>query len=339
MALSPNSIPKENRMTSTRWRRSTLAPALAACLAIAACGGQSATGAAAPPPPVAAPPPPAPAPVSSAVAPPEAPPAPAVAPPPPNPQGAEVSEGDEHREHHQGGVLSLIVMSLNDLDLSADQKTAVEKIRTDLAAKMGPARAAGKDLANTLADGVAAGKVDKAKDDAAINKLVTQVQGLHDASLTSLNDLHAALNAQQRAKLVDEVQGHWEKWKEAHGKDEADDKQHRSGHLLALVRDLGLSQDQADKIKASFKDKMKASPQDHAHKEVQDHLTAFATAFKAETFDAKKLAGAKAANGHMAKWGATRMARFIEVATPVLTPEQRTKLAEKIRDHADKSES
>ncbi len=109
--------------------------------------------------------------------------------------------------------------------------------------------------------------------------------------------------------------------------------------MLALVRDLGLTQAQADKIKAGFKDKMKASPQDHAHKEVQDHLTAFGTAFKADTFDAKKLAGGKAADGHIAKWGATRRARFLEVAAPVLTPDQRTKLAQQIRDRAAKMES
>jgi Spy/CpxP family protein refolding chaperone len=109
--------------------------------------------------------------------------------------------------------------------------------------------------------------------------------------------------------------------------------------MLAMVRELGLTQDQADKIKASFKDKMKAAPQDHTHKEVQDHLTAFGTAFKADTFDAKKLTGAKAANGHMAKWGATRRARFLEAAAPILTPEQRTKLAQTIRDHAAKSDT
>ena len=129
------------------------------------------------------------------------------------------------------------------------------------------------------------------------------MQGGHDASLTALNQLHAALTPPQRAKLVDELQGHWEKWKEAQGQDEADDKQHHAGHMLALVRELGLTQDQADKIKASFKDKMKAAPQDHAHKEVQDHLTAFGTAFKADTFDAKKVTGAKAADGHMAQVG------------------------------------
>jgi Spy/CpxP family protein refolding chaperone len=328
-------------MTSIRWRRSTLAPALVACLTLAACAGEGATAGPAalpPPPPPSAPPAPvAPPPVASAAAPaPTAPPEPA---PPPDPQGVEVAEGQQHREHHHGGVLSLIVLTLRDLDLSADQQAAVDKIRTDLLASMEPARTAEKDFANTLADGVAAGKVDRAKADASIGKLVTQVQGVRDASLTALNQLHAALNAQQRAKLVDELHGHWEKWKEAHGHDEADDKQHHSGYLLALVRELGLTQEQAEKIKASFHDKMKAAPQDHAHKEVQDHLAAFAVAFKADTFDAKKVAGAKAADGHIAKWGATRRARFLEAAAPLLTPDQRTKLAQTIRDHAAKAES
>jgi Spy/CpxP family protein refolding chaperone len=272
------------------------------------------------------------APVAAPTAPPEAA-------PPPNAQGAEMGEGQAHREQHHGGVQSLIVMSLKDLDLSADQQAAVEKTRTDLLASMEPARVAEKDFANTLADGVAAGKVDRAKVDAAIGKLVTQVQGAHDASLAALNQLHATLTSAQRAKLVDELQEHWEKWKEAQGKDEADDKQHHAGHLLALVRDLGLTQEQADKIKAGFHDKMKVAPQDHAHKEVQDHLAAFATAFKADTFDAKKVAGGKAADGHIAKWGATRRARFLEVAAPVLTPDQRTKLAQQIRDHAAKVDS
>jgi Spy/CpxP family protein refolding chaperone len=319
-------------MTSIRWRRSAVAPALAACVALVGCGGQNTTAgsvaAAPPPPPSAAPPPVAPIPSAAATA-----------PAPPNPQGGELAEGEEHRENHHGGVLGLIVMSIRDLDLSADQQAAVEKIRAELVSKMEPARAAGKDLANTLADGVAAGKIDRPKVDVAINKVATQAQGLHEASLTSLNQLHAALTAPQRAKLVDNVQAHWEKWKEAQGRDEVDDHQHRSGHLLALVRQLGVTQDQAEKIKASFRDKMKASPQDNAHKDVQDHLQTFATAFKSDTFDAKKLTGAKLANDHVARWGATRRARFIEAATPVLTPEQRTKLAGILRDHANKSET
>jgi Spy/CpxP family protein refolding chaperone len=330
-------------MNSTRRRTFIVAPMLVAWAALAGlsapgCGGEGATAgnAATPPPPVAAPPP---------AAPPPATPAPSVAasvappPPTPNPQGAEVTEAQDHRENHHAGTLPLILMSLKEVDLTADQQASIDKIRADLLAKMDPAREAEKDFAYLLADGVAAGSVDHAKADTAIGKLVTQVQGLHDASLTALNQIHAVLNAQQRVKLVDAIQGHWEKWKEAHGHDEQDDPQHRSGYLLALVAHLGLSQEQADKIKANFHEKMKASPQDHMHKEVQDHLQAFATAFKADAFDAKKLTGAKAANGHIAKWGATRRARFYEAAAPVLTPEQRAKLAQVIRDHAGKSES
>jgi Spy/CpxP family protein refolding chaperone len=251
-----------------------------------------------------------------------------------------MAEGDEHREQHYGGVLMLIALSIKDLDLSADQRTAVDKIRADLLTRMEPARAAGKDFANLLADGVAAGNVDRAKAEPAINKLVTQVQGTHDASVSALNALHATLNAQQRATLVDALQSHWEKWKEAHGRDEQDEHQYRSGFLLALVQRVGLTQQQADKIKANFREKMKGSgPQEHQHKEMEDHLRAFASAFKADSFDAKKLTNAKMANGHLARWGATRRERFLEAAAPVLTPEQRTKLAQIIRDRASRTES
>lgn len=330
-------------MNSTRMVRSFVANAvIPLCLSLAQCGGESASGAgavAAPAPsaPAAPPAPPASAvPSVAAPAPSAVPSAPPAAQTPPNPQGAEQAEGDEHRERHYGGVPMLIALSMKDLELTADQRTTVEKIRSELLAKMEPARAAGKDLANVLADGVAAGAVDRAKADAAVNKLVVQAQGLHDASLASLNQLHSALSAPQRAALVDAIQAHWDKWKEAHGRDETDDHQHRPGYLLALVRDVGLSKEQADKIKANFHERMSATPQDHTHKEVVDHFAAFATAFKADKFSAKSLTSAKAANGHMARWGATRRARFLEAAAPVLTPEQRTKLAQTIRDRASR---
>jgi Spy/CpxP family protein refolding chaperone len=329
-------------MTSIRRLRCGMASStLVGCLLVVACGGESATGggvAAAPPPSASvAPPvgPSAPPPPPASVAPPASTTA---APLPPGAHGAELAEGDEHRGQHHGGVLMLITASVNDLALGPDQRKTVDKIRGDLMAKMEPARAAGKDLANTLAEGVAAGAVDRAKADSAIGKLVTQVQGLHDASLTALNQLHAALDAQQRAALVDNVQSHWEKWKDAHGRDEDDDHQHRSGYMLALVRQLGLTKEQAEKIKTSFHDKMKTNPQDHLHKDVQDHLQAFGAAFKSDAFNAKNLTMAKAANVHMTKWGATRRARFLEAAAPVLTPEQRTKLAQEIRDRANRLE-
>jgi hypothetical protein len=63
-------------------------------------------------------------------------------------------------------------------------------------------------------------------------------------------------------------------------------------------------------------------------------MQAFAAAFKADTFDAHTLATENAANGHMARWGATRRARWLEAAAPVLTPDQRAKLSQSMRDRA-----
>jgi hypothetical protein len=64
---------------------------------------------------------------------------------------------EHHRYHHHGGVTLLIAMSLDTLGLSSEQKPAVEKIRSDLHARMEPARAAEQKLVGTLADELAGG--------------------------------------------------------------------------------------------------------------------------------------------------------------------------------------
>ena len=289
------------------------------------------------PAPAAGPPPAAPpAPVASAPPPPVAlPPAPvASAPPPPVPADVEEPEGAEHRHHAHGGIGALVAMSLKDLDLSADQRAAVEKIKTDLATKLEPAKAAGKDLAGVLADGVAAGKIDRAKADAAIGKLASQVDLQQGASLDALNQLHAALTPAQRTALSDALRAHYAKWREAQGRDEQDDGKNHSGHVLALVKDLGISRDQAQQIKASFKTLMKASSQEAEPPKVEAHLNGLADGFKKDMFDARSLKTTPSAGASMAKWGSVRMARFLEAAAPVLTADQRTRLAEMIRARA-----
>jgi hypothetical protein len=67
-------------------------------------------------------------------------------------------------------------------------------------------------------------------------------------------------------------------------------------------------------------------------KKGEAHVHAFSTAFAGDSFDAKSVKSN--ANGHLASGGATRMALFYETVTPLLTPEQHTKLAEHLREHA-----
>ncbi|MGD0526814.1 MAG: periplasmic heavy metal sensor [Polyangiaceae bacterium] len=236
-----------------------------------------------------------------------------------------------HRHHHHGGVTMFISMAIDTLGLDPAKKTAVEKIQSDLHAKMAPARDAEKDLISTLADGIAAGKIDPAKVDAAIAKVGTASAAIHGATMDAITQLHDALSPAERQALVDKVQAHAEVWRKVNVDEKAASKE-KDSHLAKLTTLLSLTPDQVDKITTALAADVPPKP-DNDPKPVDAYITAFATAFTADKFDPKSLAAPHtAAAGHMARHGNARLARFYEAVTPVLTPDQRTKLAAHLRD-------
>jgi Spy/CpxP family protein refolding chaperone len=238
---------------------------------------------------------------------------------------------DHHRHHHHGGFAMFIAMSLDSLGTTPEQDAAIMKIRDDMHAKLLPAHDAEKNVLSVLADGVAAGRVDKAK---VVERLATASAGVHDAVADSMNQLHGILTPEQRIALVDKVEAHFKVWSHANTDEEGTTKEGHHGQLTHLAKEIGLSADQEDKIRASFKSSSGASAKHYDGAEGEAHLKAFGAAFEADTFDAKTVTTGGPANAHLAAWGATRMARFYEAVTPVLTPDQRTKLADIIRHHA-----
>ena len=106
----------------------------------------------------------------------------------------------------------------------------------------------------------------------------------------------------------------------------------QGGRRAELAKDLALTTDQVEKMSAALKDAHAKVASTFDPQKVEGHMQAFATAFAAETFDAKTVTAN--ANGHLATHGGKRMAVFYETVTPLLTPEQRTKLAEHLRQHA-----
>jgi Spy/CpxP family protein refolding chaperone len=240
---------------------------------------------------------------------------------------------EHHRHHHHGGFAMFIAMSLDSLGTTPEQSAAITKIQSEMHAKMQPAHDAEKNVLSTLADGIAAGNIDKAKVDTAIAQLSAVAASVHDAVADSLNQLHATLTPPQRAALVDKVEAHFAVWHHANAEDETVDRDAHGGHLGKLAKEVGLSPDQVEKIRASFKSSMGGGHFDR--KEGEEHLKAFGKAFASDPFDAKTLTTGTAANAHMATWGVTRMARFYEAVTPALTPDQRTKVAEALRRHAN----
>lgn len=246
--------------------------------------------------------------------------------------GAELVE--HHRHHHHGGVGQFVAMSLDSLGVSPEQHAAIDKIQSTLRTKMQPARAADRKVIGLLADGIAAGKIDKAKIDAAIAQLDGTSGAVHAATVEALDQLHSALTDPQRTALVDKVKANWQVWQEAN-ESGANEPEH--GRLETLAHDLDLTPDQVEKIRTNLHASPVKTPEHLDPEKVTARLEAFGTAFESPSFDAKTLKGSEF-NPHLASWGAARMARFYEIATPVLTADQRTKLAEHMREHATHEE-
>jgi Spy/CpxP family protein refolding chaperone len=239
---------------------------------------------------------------------------------------------EHHRFHHHGGVTLFIAMSLDTLGVSPERRAAVEKLRADLQTRMEPARAAEQTLMVALADGLAAPNFDTVRVDAAIAQVRASAAAVHDASIDALNELHAVLTPPERAALVDKVEAHWAVWQKANaeaiGPVPAD-----GGHLATLKADLDLTPDQVDKIRAGLGEGMKGVPR-FDRDQIATRLHAFDDAFRSEKFDARVMTTAGAADAHLAGWGAAHMAHFIETVSPVLTTDQRAKLAQRLHEHA-----
>ena len=228
-------------------------------------------------------------------------------------------------------------MSFDSLGTSPEQDATIAKIQADMRAKMRPAHDAEKSLMLTLADGMAAGNIEQAKVDAAVSQLSTAAAGVHDAVADSLNQLHAVLTPEQRAALADKVEAHLAVWREANTDGDVK-KDGREGRLAELQKALAMTPDQVEKVRASLADSAgRAGPYDR--KEGEASLEAFRTAFVGDHFDAKSLGMGGVANAHIATWGATRMSRFYEAVGPVLSADQRARLADMLRRHANYSNS
>jgi Spy/CpxP family protein refolding chaperone len=241
---------------------------------------------------------------------------------------------EHHRHHHHGGFAMFIAMSLDGLNTTPEQHEQIEKIQSEMHAKMQPAHDAEKQILLALADGVAAGKVDRSKVDAAAQQLATAAAGIHDAVTDSLDQLHTILTPPQRQALVDKVEAHVQVWHHTNSDDESGNRDKNDGQVDALAKDLSLTPQQVEQISTAYMSGVGAAPKfDRA--EADSHFKAFAEAFTADHFQAKSLTTGAALNAHMAVWGISRTIILYSAAAPTLTPDQRTKAADELRRHAN----
>jgi len=218
--------------------------------------------------------------------------------------------------------------SVETLGVAPEQQAAVDKFRKEYRQKTKPLREANHAVIALVADGVAAGKIDRAKVDAEVAKATAAAPAVQAAVQALLTELHAALRPEQRAALVDKVDAHFAVWKEINERVVPSAKPDHQ--LRRLTKDLTLTKDQVDKVQASLEaGKDAKKPFDALAADA--YLKAFDAEFAGEKFDAKKLPPFGPESGKLIGWGTGHMAAVYEALAPVLTPEQRTTLADKLR--------
>jgi Spy/CpxP family protein refolding chaperone len=243
-----------------------------------------------------------------------------------------------HRHHHHGGIAMFVALSLDTLGANEAKRPQIDKLQADLRGHMGAAREAEKNLFQVMADGIAAGTLDQAKVDTAMVQLASATEAVHAATAGTLNQLHALLSPDERAELVEKVKAHAEVWRNVNHDAEPGSRE-RGGRLAELTADVGLAPDQVDKIATALKASGHGVRRHFNREMAMKRLDAFAAAFVGAAFDAGALRTGASADGHVAAHGSKRMVHFYQTVAPLLTPEQRAKLAGHLREHLGQPEA
>jgi Spy/CpxP family protein refolding chaperone len=180
-----------------------------------------------------------------------------------------------------------------------------------------------------VAASVEAGSFDHDRIDPLVSATQAAALSQRPAMEDAANRLHTILDADQRQALVTHMRDQMQARFHHHGMGGGAD------HLTQVATELGLTDDQVATIRTKFEslhdEERAAHPQGFG--EIRDHfahMKVLADAFVSDSFDAHALGVGEHMSTMMPQF-ANRLLSRIEVALPVLTPAQRTALAQMIR--------
>lgn len=236
------------------------------------------------------------------------------------------------------GMVRVLLESLREVPVREEQRPGVDAVFRDLHSAGAPARSAAGQLADDLAAGIAAGRIDRGKVDPDVDALGRAVADASAAVQGVFDRLHGILDASQRKRLVEAMRAR----SEARGPGEpsghgggAGDEGAPRPRMHALVEQLALTPGQRDQIRDQIRDAMRADRGARHDRRVamREHARAVGDAFEQDAFDAKA-AGVGRFAGELAHDAASDGVRLLEIVTGVLEPEQRARLAEIVRQRA-----
>ncbi|HEY1691212.1 MAG TPA: Spy/CpxP family protein refolding chaperone [Polyangiaceae bacterium] len=245
-----------------------------------------------------------------------------------SPEGATTRAPVAQNAH---GPLKVMGDALGDVPLTASQRAAVESLATDAENRHAAARAAHKDLALAIAGQVQAGAIDRAALQPKIDAVVAAMKAAQPGDRAGLEQLHAILTPDQRTAFVDAVRARMSQHKGAGAM-----REHHG--LKQWATDLGLSDEQRsqikDGLKQHFQAKMAAGHEGAPWGEAKEHGHAVMEAFKGDRFVMNEVAPPHDV-AQMSQKMTDHLLGIAEVALPILTPQQRTLAAQKLRDRAE----
>lgn len=245
------------------------------------------------------------------------------------------------------GPAKRVADALAQVPLRADQRATIEQMGKDAETRMEPARKARADLMNAIADQVQAGTIDRAALQPKIDAITAAHQAAQPGNRAAFEKLHDLLTPDQRAAFVTAMDAE-------HGNHQGGPGAGMRGRMQKWATDLGLSQDQKDKIKAGMEARWQAhlattvaggdstaAVKDGAMAaqgmKMHAQYKAMLESFKGDTFKMDQVAPVQDHKA-MANGMAGHMLGMLETALPVLTPDQRNIAANKVREHATKFE-
>jgi Spy/CpxP family protein refolding chaperone len=206
--------------------------------------------------------------------------------------------------------------ALDKANLNDQQKAQVEQIGKQVGDTQQAAGKAGQDLTAALADQIKSGNVDANALNEKVDALAKASDDAARASRKSMDDLHRLLTPQQRAAFADSMENSIK---------QAQPPPQPSGAspVDQLAKDLGLSNDQKQRIQAVFSKQQQAQPPSQQDRDAQ--IGAF-EAFKKDDYSADKAMPSVDVRAQTRKDADQRIAMYKDIAA-ILTPDQRQKLA------------
>ena len=227
------------------------------------------------------------------------------------------------------GVVKAIGDAMGDVPITASQRAAIESLASAADARHTATRAARHDLTLAIAAQVQAGAIDRTALQPKLDALVAALKQAQPADRAAFEQLHGLLTPDQRTAFVDAIEArigeHVGKAKGMHG-------------LHQWAADLNLSDAQRAQIKDALHRAWQAKAGGHeGHEpwgEAKEHGQKLMAAFKQDRFVMDEVAPPRDVAAR-AQTMSDHLLGVAQIALPILTPEQRTIAAQKLRDRAE----